>query len=118
MKITGLPYDFSVCKVGSAGDINLDDEFCFVGKTDEEISLVCLTESVPARTKARNDGWRALRIEGELDFRLVGILSRISSLLAENGIPIFAVSTYNTDYFFVKSENFSKAEKLLSEAFG
>ncbi len=67
-------------------------------------------------TAAREDGWRAFRIEGVLDFSLTGILSAISGILAENGIGIFAVSTYNTDYILVKAENLVKALDVLREA--
>jgi len=61
----------------------------------------------------RNDGWRAFRIEGVLDFSLVGILSRISACLAEKNIGIFAISTFNTDYILTKKENFERAAKAL-----
>ena len=93
--------------------VNLDAEFCFTGKTDEEKSLVCLTEDVPENTIEREDGWKAFRIEGILDFSLIGILSQISALLAENEIGIFAISTYNTDYILVKEKNYLKAKELL-----
>ena len=55
------------------------------------------------------------RIEGVLDFSLIGILSKISAILAENRIGIFAVSTYNTDYILVKEENFEKALSVLED---
>ena len=58
-------------------------------------------------------GWRAFRIEGILDFSLIGILAKISTCLAENGIGIFAISTFNTDYILTKAENFEKAVKTL-----
>ena len=64
----------------------------------------------------REDGWKGFYIEGGLDFSLVGILSKLSGILAENGIGIFAVSTYNTDYILVKQENFDRAMKLLADA--
>lgn len=89
--------------------------FCFLSKTDEEISLACETADVPSNTVARDDGWRAFRIRGILDFSLIGILSRISAILAEEGIGIFAVSTYNTDYIFTKAECFSKALTALEK---
>ncbi|MCD7777598.1 MAG: ACT domain-containing protein, partial [Clostridiales bacterium] len=57
----------------------------------------------------RDDGWKGFRIQGVLDFSLIGILSKISAVLADTGIPIFAVSTYNTDYIFVKEENYQRA---------
>lgn len=116
MKIKKLPYELSVCKVADVSAIGLNDEFFFVGKTDEEISLVCKTEDVPAETTAREDGCKGFRIEGVLDFSLIGILSKISTILAENKIGIFAVSTYNTDYILVKEENFERALDALSKA--
>ena len=51
-----------------------------------------------------------------LDFSLIGILSKISGILADNKIGIFAVSTYNTDYILVKKENFDRAMQVLAEA--
>ena len=64
----------------------------------------------------REDGWRGFRIEGVLDFSLVGILSKLSTILAENQIGIFAVSTFNTDYILVKEENFDRAMDVLAAA--
>ena len=114
MELKKLPYDLTVCKVKSELDINLNNGFYFVGKTDEEISLVCITSDTPENTVERNDGWKCFRIQGVLDFSLIGILSEISAVLAENKIGIFAVSTFNTDYILVKEENFEKSIKLLS----
>ena len=116
MVIKKIPDDFTVCKLKSVSGINFDLEFVFVGKTDEEISLVCPTSAVPDDTIEREDGWKAFRIEGVLDFSLVGILSRISSVLAQSGIGLFAVSTFNTDYILTKKENYEKALSLLSES--
>ena len=97
-------------------DIDTDAEFFFIGKTDEELSLVCRTEDVPAKTAERDDGWRGFRIQGVLDFSLIGILSKLSGILADNRIGIFAVSTYNTDYILVKAENFERAMEVLEAA--
>ena len=116
MKLKTLPYDLTVCKLPSAAGIDLSADFFFLGKTDEEISLVCRTEQAPAEATAREDGWRAFRIEGMLDFSLTGILSRLSAILAENWIGIFAVSTYNTDYVLVKKENMRRAMEALAAA--
>lgn len=115
MEIKALTDLFSVCKVDDATQIDLSKDFCFIAKTDEEISLVCPTKNVPAVTSARDDGWRGFRIQGTLDFSLIGILAKISAILAEQRIGIFAISTYNTDYIFVKEENFAKALKSLAE---
>ncbi len=93
----------------------MQQEFCFIGKTDEELSLVCITENVPDNTIEREDGWKGFRIQGVLDFSLIGILSKISGILADNKIGIFAVSTYNTDYVLMKAENFERAMDVLAQ---
>lgn len=116
MELKKMEYAFTVCKVASEYDIDLDQEFYFIGKTDEEYSLVCITEDTPANTLEREDGWKGFRIQGILDFSMIGILSKLSGVLAENKIGIFAVSTFNTDYILVKEENFDKALKILSSA--
>lgn len=100
---------FSVCKVVDYSGIDLTQPFCFTGATDEEYSLVCPEGLVPPNTTEREDGWRGFRIVGKLDFSLIGILARISGILAEKGIGIFAISTFNTDYILTKEENFEKA---------
>ncbi len=116
MKLKKIPFELTVCKVADVSAIDLNEDFFFVGKTDEEISLVCKTSAAPFSTVEREDGWKGFRIEGVLDFSLIGILSKISSILAENKIGIFAVSTYNTDYILVKAENFERALEVLSDA--
>lgn len=96
--------------------IDFDREYCFIGKTDEEKSLVCMSDYVPDNTIECEHGWKAFRIEGILDFSLIGILSEISALLADNRIGIFAISTYNTDYIMTKKENYRRALEVLSDA--
>lgn len=115
MDIKIIDNRFTVCKIESIEAVNFTDEYCFVGKTDEELSLVCSTGLAPDNITEREDGWRAFRIEGVLDFSLIGILSEISGILAGKEIGIFAVSTYNTDYIFVKEESFKKALEALAE---
>jgi hypothetical protein len=116
MELKKIPYDLTVCKVADASALDLTKDFYFIGKTDEELSLVIPTEETPAETTERDDGWRAFRIQGVLDFSLIGILSKISGLLADAKIGIFAVSTYNTDYVLVKKENYEKALAVLADA--
>ena len=67
---------FSICKVEDLSQIDYSDEFCFIGKTDEELSLVCSTELVPQNAIECDNGWKAFRIQGVLDFSLIGILSK------------------------------------------
>lgn len=115
MELKVIKEDFSVCKLQDLSKVDYTDAFCFIGKTDEELSLVCSTSKVPDNTVVRDDGWRAFRIQGVLDFSLIGILSKISTLLAENRIGIFAVSTYNTDYILTKKENFETALEIMRD---
>ena len=114
MELQRIDYKFTVCKVTEVSDINLDTDFYFISKTDEELSLVCKTEDTPKNTLERDDGWRGFRIRGVLDFSLIGILSKLSGILAEHKIGIFAVSTYNTDYILVKEENYERALAVLA----
>ena len=116
MELERLPDELSVCRLPSitAADLTLD--FYFLAKTDQELSLVCRTADVPENTTHRTDGWRGFRIRGTLDFSLIGVLSRLSGVLAENGIGLFAVSTYNTDYILVQAGDFGRATNVLAAA--
>ena len=114
LKIEAIPCELTVCKVADTDRLPVKGELYFIAKTDEEVSLVCPSEDAPRETLAREDGWRAFRISGMLDFSLVGILSEILSLLAQGQIGIYAVSTFNTDYILVKKENFGRALDILS----
>ena len=107
---------FSVCKLEKLPSALPDTNFIFFARTDSEISLVCPTDFVPVGILRREDGWRALRVCGELDFSLVGILADITSVLARRGISIFAVSTYDTDYILIKENNFADAISVLGES--
>ena len=116
MQLKTLDAALTVCKVASFQDIDTTDGLFFIGQTDEELSLVCRTERTPPHTLAREDGWRGFRIEGELDFSLIGILSKITAVLAEERIGVFAVSTYNTDYILVKADRLADALAALQRA--
>ena len=118
MELKILPYNMTVCQLNATAEIDLDRDFYFVGKTEDEISLVCRTEDTPETTIRREDGWRGFCIQGILEFTLIGILAKISGILAKRKIGIFAVSTYNTDYILVKEEMLEKAiEALESEGY-
>ena len=116
MEIKKIHHDFTICQVENYSFVNLDSEYTFIGKTDEEKSLVCITSEVPENTIQRDDGWQAFRIQGVLDFSLIGILAKIAAILADNEISIFAVSTYNTDYVLIKKEKYQKALEVLQDS--
>lgn len=111
-----LPDRFTVEKLISADRFDFRGDFWFLAKTDEEISLVCRTADVPEGVTDREDGWKMMRIQGTLDFSLVGILSGIAELLACSDISIFVQSTYNTDYILIKEEKLEQALQVLKHA--
>ena len=116
MKIVKLDYELSVCKIKSLDNDIISKDFYFIGKTQNELSIVCETRYVPTNVINREDGFRGFYIDGTLDFSLVGILAKISQILANNKISIFAISTYNTDYILVKKDKYELAIGLLKSS--
>ncbi len=126
MRIRFLPGDYSVCKLADPGGILggggefpaglLSSELVFVAKTPTELSLVCPTDQVPEKVREVESGWTVFRVEGVLDFSLVGVLARLSGALAARGISIFAVSTFDTDYILLKKSNATAAREALAAA--
>ena len=112
LTIKPITEEFAVCQVEDYSQVNLENP----GATDDEKSLVCPIALVPENALTVDKTWSVFRIEGVLDFSLIGILSKISSLLAENNIGIFAISTYNTDYILMKTADFQRALQVLEEA--
>ena len=113
-----LEETFVVCQLPLDYELplsSLQGEFVSITRTSDELSLVCNANNVPPNAKCES-GWRCLKVEGVLEFSLVGILSRLSTVLAEAGISIFAVSTFNTDYLLVKSESLGDAVSALRKA--
>lgn len=91
--------------------------FFSITRTSDELSIVCSEDNIPKDIKCEKD-WRALKIEGPLDFSLIGILASISAILAQKGISIFAISTYDTDYILVKNKDIDNAiESLVKEKY-
>ena len=116
LTIKPITEEFAICQVEDYSQVNLENPFVFTGATDEEKSLVCPIARIPENALTVDKHWSAFRIEGVLDFSLIGILSKISSLLAEHNIGIFAISTYNTDYILTKTADFQRALQVLKEA--
>jgi len=116
MKLHLFPEDYTVCQPASLPKLTAGDGLWFLSRTDEEISLVCTSRLTPQNCIASEPGWRMLRVEGPLDFSLTGILAGLAKTLADAGVPIFAVSTYNTDYLLIKSEHLLIALQALTAA--
>lgn len=87
-------------------------EFTSITSTPDELSVTCSEEYIPEKVRCES-GWRVLKVIGPLDFSLVGILSRISGIMAKEGISIFAISTFDTDYILVKDEKIEAAVNAL-----
>lgn len=113
MNLQIIPGEFAVCKIPDLTHVRMDDPFLFLSRTDEELSLVCCSSSVPCNCTSIERGWNMLRVVGVLDFSLTGILASLSGTLAEAKVGIFAVSTYNTDYILIKAEQFARALTVL-----
>ncbi len=91
-------------------------KFVSLTKSGDELSLVIDRENLPDHQFA-NEGWKAFKIIGPLDFSLVGILQQVIKPLSEKGISIFTISTFDTDYILVKNEQIDMAIELLKEKF-
>ena len=86
-----------------------------VTKTENELSLVC-SELIEIKSLQSSKGWKCLKVKGPLDFNLTGILTGISDILTQGNISIFAISTFDTDYILVRSQDLSSARKKLRNA--
>lgn len=106
---------FNVSKVSSLDSINLNEEFIFISKTDKEISVVYRNDYSIENVLITEKNWKLFRIDANLDFSLIGIISKIANILKENDIPIFVISTFDTDYVLVKEIYFQKTIELLKE---
>lgn len=108
---------FGVCKLRKTDEVPewvKNDKFTSVTRTDEELSIVCSQEDIPQEITAELN-WKILKIDGILDFSLIGIITKIRSILVENGMSIFVISTFNTDYILIKSEIFDQSISILKE---
>ena len=113
-----LPARFAVCRLPPEAPIPRWEaavSFLSITRTSEELSVVCPEESIPTGVMAEA-GWRCVRVAGPLDFSLVGILAAMVNPLADAGIPVFAISTYDTDYLLVKERTFDRTVSILRAA--
>ena len=113
-----MPERLAICRLSPdepAPECPAHAHFWSVTRTDEELSIVLPEDTVPDHWEA-DTGWRCLKVLGPLDLSLTGILASLAAPLAEVGVSIFAVSTYDTDYVLVKEGDLEKAERALSAA--
>lgn len=118
LTLTVLPYNYSICRLEPEAAIPpwaLAGDFFSITRTKDELSLVCSQEVVPAGVQSET-GWRCIMVKGPLGFSITGLLASLATSLAEVGISIFAISTFDTDYLLVKAENLKRAVVKLKEA--
>ena len=112
-----LPGNYVVCRLApeeavpawAVGDL------ISTTRTPDELSIVCRDTDVPGEVQSE-PGWRCLRVAGKLDFSLVGVIARITSVLADAAVSVFAISTFDTDYFFVREIDLDRALQAWNEA--
>ena len=113
-----LPGRFAVCRLDPhaplpAWAFHNDATFWSLTRTPDELSLVCDQDSVPPSVARVEPGWRALQAEGPIPFDDTGVLASLATPLAEAGIPLFALSTYDTDVVLVKERDLERALAVL-----
>jgi hypothetical protein len=106
----------AVCRLDATAEIPdwaTRGDFCSITRTSDELSVVCSQGQIPADLRCEK-GWRGLKVEGPLDFGLIGIMASIVGPLAEAGVSIFGIGTFDTDYILVKAEQYERAIAVLS----
>lgn len=93
----------------------LSSDFYFIGKTNDELSLV-VKQDIPIDALESDYDWQVIEVLGPLNLSMVGIMADISAVLASAKVSIFVVSTFETDYFLVKSKSIDTAIKALKNA--
>ena len=120
LKLELFPETYLVCRMEAstqAANIWLPmDGFWSLTRTNDEVSLVMAEGNAVPACAAVEDSWRLLRVAGTLEFSLVGILARLSKVLADADVSIFALSTYDTDYLLIKDDQLAKAINALTSA--
>ena len=113
--------EFAICRLAVDSPVPhwaWAGELTSITSTDDELSLVCAADSVPTEI-THTAGWRALKVRGPLEFSLIGIIAGLATVLADAGISIFTISTYDTDYILVHGDQFESAlDRLKAAGYG
>jgi uncharacterized protein len=118
LRFRRLPASFAVCRLPAdapAPELTATSLFSSVTRTADELSIVCAADQVPANAKCESP-WTCFKLEGPFPFALTGVLASFINPLAQQGVPIFAVSTFDTDYVLVKEEHVAAALEALLAA--
>ena len=116
LTLTLLAERYAICRLDAAADVppwSAGGEFVSISRTPDELSVVCLEVNVPLGATCEA-GWRILKCEGPLDYALSGIMASIAEPLADAGVPIIPIATYDTDYILVKEAHLETAIRALT----
>ena len=119
MKLSVLEGTYAVCRLSPNTPIpdwsqKANQSFVSITQTAEELSIVCSEHLIPDGIKCEKS-WKAIKVCGELDFGQIGIISSLSAPLAHNSIPVFIISTFNTDYIMVKQQYIEQTKSILRD---
>jgi hypothetical protein len=92
-----------------------DNEFTFISRTDQEISLICETKYVPDNTITVEHGWSCFRIAEDASFEKYGMIAFLAKIIAELKTSILVVGTFDTDYILIQDKKFKEAVKALEQ---
>ena len=106
--------NYGICKLHKEAPVPewVEGIFTSITRTANELSIICLEEKIPKEIKCEK-GWRVIEIVGQLEFSLVGVLASLLTPLADAGISVFALSTFNTDYLLIKEKDIDATVKIL-----
>lgn len=113
-----LPDTFALCKLDADDAVPAwasSGDFLSITRTADELSVVCPQSIVPDGVRCER-GWRCLRVAGTMDFSMIGVVASLVTPLAEAGISVFVVSTFDTDYLLVKADDLARATAALRAA--
>lgn len=116
-RFRALPGRYAVCRLNpeSAVPAWASGAFVNITFTADELAIICPADRVPGDVRAERD-WRVLKLVGPFPFTAIGVLASLAAPLAEAGISLLSIATYDTDYFLVKSDVFDQAVAVLVAA--
>lgn len=122
LEIRATSWRLAVCRFPAdaplpAWVLHAEAEFYSITRTPGELSIVCAEDDLPPSVATVERGWRAFALVGPIPFETTGVFASLTTPLADAGIPVFALSTYDTDYLLVKAERFDAARAVLARAF-
>jgi hypothetical protein len=118
MKLALLPLSLAICRLAPDTEIPawalLQRSLLSITYTNDELCIVCPASIVPQGVRTETN-WRAIKVQGPLDFSLTGVLASLAAPLASANIPLFAISTFDTDYILIKEQHVATAKTTLEQ---